>query len=74
MEKLIISLLGNWKTSVVAFLAALIIILTQLKLLFDGDPATVMDGTKLLEALAVLGIGGFAKDGDKSSDELGLNK
>lgn len=72
MEKLLCSLLGSWKTTIVGILAGLAIISTQLYNLLDGNPETVFDGDKFLAALAIFGIGALARDGDKSSEDVKL--
>jgi len=63
--------LKSWKTSAVGFLSGLVIVATQIIALLDTDPATVFSYEALVAALAVMGIGFFARDNDKSSEEVG---
>ena len=63
--------LKSWKTSAVGFLSGLVIIATQIIALLDTDPATVFSYEAFVAALAVMGIGFFARDNDKSSEDVG---
>lgn len=65
--------LKSWKTTALGFLGGLALIIPELQALIDGDPATVFNKAALMAGLAMLGIGVNAKDGDKSSKELGLD-
>jgi hypothetical protein len=73
MEKWIANL-KSWKTSVAGVLSALILILPELLALVDSDPATICNWATVKIGLAALGLGVFAKDGDKTSGEVGLYK
>ena len=71
MNKLVADI-KNWRTTIVGFLTGLIICATQIIAALDSDPETVFNMNILLAGLAAMGIGVFAKDGDKTSKELGL--
>ncbi len=62
----------NWRTTIVGFCTGLIICATQIIAVLDNDPETVFDLNILLAGLAAMGIGVFAKDGHRSSEELGI--
>lgn len=63
----------SWKTTVIGVLTGLAICAPQLINLLDGDPETVFQLAIFLSGLAAMGIGVFAKDGDKSSKKLGID-
>lgn len=63
--------LKSWKTTIVGFLAGLIICATQIIAILDSDPATVFEIGIFFAGLATMGIGVFARDGDKSSEDVG---
>ena len=60
----------SWKTTLVGWLTGGVIITTQLIAVLDSDPETVFNMTIFLTGLAALGIGTFAKDGDKSTKDV----
>lgn len=62
----------NWRTTIVGIMTGLMLAAPQIINLLDNDPATIFDLNFLLAALGAMGIGVFAKDGDKSSKELGI--
>lgn len=62
----------NWRTTTVGVLTGAILCLTQLVNLLDNDPETVFTLSLFLTGLGALGIGVFAKDGDKTSEDVGL--
>lgn len=62
----------NWQTTIVGFLGGLVICATQVIAALDGDPATVFELSIFFAGLAAMGIGFFAKDGDKSSEDVGV--
>lgn len=62
----------NWRTTIVGFVAGLIICLTQVVNMLDADPETTFEIAIFLSGLAAMGIGVFARDGDKSSKSLDL--
>lgn len=62
--------LKSWKTTIIGFLAGIIICATQIVAILDSDPATVFELSIFLAGLAAMGIGVFAKDGDKSTEDV----
>lgn len=71
MNKLLADI-KNWRTTIVGFLTGLVIITTQIVAALDSDPATVFEIGIFFAGLAAIGIGVFAKDGDKSSEDVGI--
>lgn len=65
--------LKSWKTTALGFISGLLIILPQIQNLLDGDPETVFSETVCMTGFALMGFGIAAKDGDKTSKELGLD-
>lgn len=64
----------SWKTTLAAIFAVLVPILNALRMLWDGDPATVADWTPLAVALPIA-IGLFsARDDDVTSEESGAQR
>jgi hypothetical protein len=61
----------SWKTTVLGILAGITVISTQLTALLDNDPSTEFQLGLVLAALGTMGIGLFARDNDKSSEEAG---
>lgn len=51
-------------------IGALVLILPQILALLDGDPETVMSWEIVTTGLGMLGLGVFAKDGDKSTEDV----
>ena len=65
---------GSWKTSGTGIAALLTIIGTVAKALLDNDPATNVDwATTMPGALAAIGLI-FARDNNKSSEDVGATK
>ena len=60
----------SWKTTLVGWLTGLTLILPQVIYFLDSNPDTVADVKLILAGLAALGFGTFAKDGDKSSEDV----
>lgn len=71
-KKLEKAIKGNWKTTVIAVVAAAILILTEVKDLLDGNPKTVFEFDKFWTLGLLVLVGLFSKDGDKTSKEIGL--
>lgn len=62
----------NWRTTIVGFLTGLVLAGSQIINLLDNDPETICDFKILIAAFGAMGIGVFAKDGDKTSEDLGI--
>lgn len=60
----------NWRTTAVGWISGLILCLTQILYLLDNDLETVFEMPLFLAGIAMLGLGTFAKDGDKSSEDV----
>jgi hypothetical protein len=71
-EKLEKSIKGNWKTTLAALVAALILILTEIQDLIDSNPDTVFEWNKFWTLGIIVIVGLFAKDGDKTSEDVGI--
>lgn len=65
-----IKTLKSWKTTALGIIAALLLILPQIQAMLDADPATVASWEAFATGLGILGIGAFAKDGDKSTEDV----
>ena len=63
--------MNSSKTTIGGVLGGLSLILTQLWYMFDGIDATTMDVSQIIAGLGLLGLGWFARDNDKSSEEVG---
>jgi len=70
MEKLVAALLGNYKTTILGFVTGLGLIITELIALLDGIETTVFNGELFLAGLGMITLGIFAKDGDKTSEDV----
>lgn len=62
--------LRSIKTTVMGVLAGLAMLIPQLQNLFDGDPETKLSETVIVSALALMGFGITARDGDKSTEDV----
>lgn len=60
------------KTTIAAILTAAAIILMNIAGVLDDDPTTTFDMSAVIAALGVLGVGWFARDNDKSSEDVGV--
>lgn len=56
----------NWQTTIMGFIAGLMMLLPQVQNLLDGDPETKLSETVVISALALMGFGVVGKDGDKA--------
>ena len=64
--------LKSWKTSALGILGGLMMIIPQIIAVLDDDPETVFSKATLMAGFTMMGLGIAAKDGDKTSKELGL--
>jgi len=62
----------SWRTTIVGVLTAITLIAQQLLALLDNDPATVFSLDLFIAGLGAMGIGIFARDNDKSSENVGV--
>ena len=53
---------------------AILLLWPDIQTVIDGNVDTMPDMTRMVTALGLLGIGTMAKDGDKSSESLGIKK
>ena len=60
----------SWKTTISGVIAGLVVILLQIQAIIDSDPATVFSMEAFAIGLGLLGVGAFAKDGDKSTEDV----
>ncbi len=65
---------GSWRTSAVGFLGGVSLLITQVVALLDSDPATVFSVEQVIAALALLGVGWFARDKNVTSEQQGLKQ
>lgn len=65
--------LKSWKTTALGFLGGLMMVIPQIQAMLDDDPETVFVKSIFMAGLAMMGFGIAAKDGDKTSKELGLD-
>jgi len=61
----------SWKTTAVGFMAGAVLIITELIALLDGNAETEFVWANVAAGLAAFGIGFFARDNDKSSEDVG---
>ncbi len=62
--------LKSVQTTVMGIMAGIAMLIPQLQNLLDGDPETLVSETVIISALALMGFGITAKDGDKSSEDV----
>ena len=74
MGKFFGNVAGNWKTTLAGVLSAASVIMLQVSYMFDGIDATNPDWNVALLALGTAVSLLFAKDGDKTSEDLKLYK
>ena len=65
-------MLKSWHTTAVGVIGGLLIALPQIQNLLDSDPETAFVWSVFVTGLTAMGIGIFAKDGDKSSEDVGV--
>lgn len=74
MERLFKSVAGNWKTTTVAVLAAVTALSNAVSHMLDSDPMTNPDWNLVLATVIAASGLLFAKDSDKTSEDLDLYK
>ena len=70
LTKLIHGITGSWKTTLLAGVTALYLVLGEAKNLLDNDPNTIFDWNNFwtLGLLALVAL--LARDSDKSSEDV----
>lgn len=63
--------MNSSKTTIGGIIGGLALVLTQVWYAIDADPATVLNFDQILAGLSLMGIGWFARDNDKSSEDVG---
>ena len=66
------AMFSSWVTTLLGVVTAAALVLPELLLLVDGDAATAPNLQLILTALGIGGLGVAAKDGNKSSEDVGL--
>ncbi len=61
----------SWKTTLIGILTGAGILVVQLIAVLDSDPETTWSIAQFSAGLAAMGIGWFARDNDKSSEDVG---
>ena len=72
LEKSLKGITGSWKTTLLAVLAALVLILTEIKDLLDSNPETVFEWENFWTLGVIVLIGLFSRDSDKTSEDVGI--
>lgn len=62
----------SWKTTIAGAIGALSLALPQIQALLDNDPITVCNWNIIVGAITVLVGFTVARDGDKSSEDVGV--
>ena len=61
----------SWKTTALGILAGLGILIVQVTAILDGNAETSFEWQQVLAGLGAVGIGWFARDNDKTSEDAG---
>ena len=64
----------SWKTSVAGVVAGLMVILPEVQSILDADPATNPDWNLIVAGITVILGFAAARDGDKSSQDVGVRR
>ncbi|MEM9372409.1 MAG: hypothetical protein AAGA55_02095 [Planctomycetota bacterium] len=64
----------SWKTTALGIIGGFMLLLPQLSAVLDDDPETNPDWQQVTAAFAMFGIGTVARDGDKSSQDVGVRR
>ena len=62
---------ASYRTTIIAVLGAITVLSHQAMAVLDNDPTTVFNLDAVFQALAILGIGIFARDNAVSSKSAG---
>tara|TARA_B100000949_G_C14020616_1_gene341110 strand:- start:228 stop:467 length:240 start_codon:yes stop_codon:yes gene_type:complete len=74
IQNIINSFTKSWRTTVLGFIAGLILVIPQLKLLFDGNAETVADFNDIAYGvLAAFGLG-MSRDNSVASESAAADK
>ena len=60
---------ASWKTTVLGIIAGAMLLLPQVKAVLDDDSSTNASPEAVMAALAAMGLGVAARDGNKSSQD-----
>lgn len=63
----------SWKTTALGILILIVALGSAGVAILDGDPNTTIDFKEIMAALAGIGLT-FARDNDKSSEDVGVKK
>jgi len=61
----------SWKTTILGIVTGIGLVANELQSLLDADPATEFSLAGIVAGLAAMGIGWFARDNDKRSEDVG---
>lgn len=68
----LITSVKSWQTTVIGVALAVLILIPAFKAQLDDDPETNMNISDIVMALGLAGLGVAAKDGNRTSEDLGL--
>lgn len=60
----------SWKTTTLGIIGALTMLLAEGRAAFDDDPNTQPSVENIVTALSILGIGLFARDNNRTSEDV----
>lgn len=66
--------MNSKKTTIGGIVGGLALMLTQIWYVLDTDPATNLEVSQVIAALAMMGIGWFARDNDVTSEDAGATR
>lgn len=64
--------MGSWKTLAFGFLSGLMIVFAEVRTAFDDKPETNPNIPLIISGLGMMGLGGFARDNNVTSEQAGL--
>jgi hypothetical protein len=70
IEGVLSNFLGSWRTTVMGWGSGLMLIVPELIKLLDGDLQTEFNIANVWVGLGIMGIGTFARDNNKTSEEV----